>query len=95
MSTITVKLQKISQDQEGATYVTVELNDSKGKWQKTYTYYTNEVIKLNHIKERVEEDIKRDLKVNRSLEEIKSKVGETWTVTLDKSNKIVENKNIE
>lgn len=84
MKNILAELVKVKQSPDGQTEVLVRFADDDGTWEKSYSYFSKEVIRFNHLKDRVQEDIRRDFKASKTLDEIKTKIGQTWTIRLDK-----------
>lgn len=81
--TIKAKILKTEIQEDGQVEIRVELTDAKGhKWNKTYPYYTTQVIGAESFKKRVAEDLKKDLKIADQLTEIKPLIGKEFTITL-------------
>lgn len=81
--TIRAKVLKTEIEEDGQVHIRVELVDPKGhKWNKTYSYYTTQVISAESFKKRIAADLKKDLQVADQLKEITPIIGKEFPVTI-------------
>ena len=77
------KILKTEITEEGRALITVELTDDSGfSWEKVFDYYTTQEIKLDDLKQRIEDEVKQDLKVVDQLKEIKEQTGKEFNITI-------------
>jgi len=80
---VTIKATIISaKSNNGNATVTVEFDDTKGKWQKTYNYSQTDPIDFAGFKERITADLRKDLKITDQLTNITTQVGKQFTITI-------------
>lgn len=81
--TIRAKVLKAEIQEDGQVEIRVELSDAKGrKWNKSYSYYTTQVIGAASFKKRIADDLKKDLKIADQLSEITPLIGKEFNLTL-------------
>ncbi len=64
------------------TDVVVLLNDGKGNWEKRYTYRTDEVISKERVENDLKREIKQDLKLNTPESELQKLVGKEFNLDI-------------
>lgn len=80
--TIQVKIISANADANGIVKITIEFDDGIGKWQKTYDYSQTKPIDFSQFKDRITEDLRRDLKIKDQLSNINEKIGKTFNITI-------------
>lgn len=66
----------------GVAVITLEFDDGKGKWQKTYDYQQTTAIDFASFKDKVVADLKKDLQVKDQLSNITAQIGKSFTITI-------------
>ncbi len=82
MTTIKATIVQATLDYNNVAKITVELEDSRGKWTKHYKYSKTDPIGIDDFKERITNDIKNDLKIKDQLVNIKKEIGKTFNITI-------------
>lgn len=83
MATVACKIISADTDETGATAIVLRLTDAQNaSWDKTYRFKQSEPIDLNTFKAQVIADIRRDLKINAVLDQIKPYIGQTFNLTI-------------
>lgn len=66
----------------GVVKITVEFDDGVGKWQKTYDYKQTQPIVFANFKDRITDDLRRDLKIKDQLLNINAQIGKKFILTV-------------
>lgn len=69
--------------EDGQVVIPVKITTGSGfSWFKTYQFYTTEKIKLEAIKNRIRADVREDIQLTKSLDEIKPIIGQEFRINL-------------
>jgi len=82
MANIKAKIIEATINDKNIAQVTLELEDSKGKWIKHYSYSQSRPVTFTEFKDRVVSDLRNDLKIKDELVNIKKEVGKEFTITI-------------
>jgi hypothetical protein len=80
MTKVTAKIKSARVLEDGQVCITAQFTTKGQVWEKTYTYYTTQPIKIDDLKRRISNDIKGDLALKSQLQEIESHIGKTFTI---------------
>lgn len=78
-TTIKAKVIRAGVEEDGQSVITVEFQSGKTTWQKSYSYFTTQIIKEADFKVRIKTDIKKDLQVKGQLSQIEPLIGKEFT----------------
>lgn len=79
---ITYKIKEILPQADNSYLIFINLSDGKGNWTKSYKFSSANIIKLDRLKETVEADIRKDLKAENPLGELKPAIGQEFSFNI-------------
>lgn len=80
--TIAYKIKDIIEQKDNSYLVFVSLRDEKGVWTKSFKFASSNVIKLDRVKEAIEADVRKDLKIDNPIAELQPVVGQEFILEL-------------
>lgn len=82
MASIKATIVKTQLNTKGVATITVEYDDGKGKWQKTYENAQTSPIDFGKFKETITADLRKDLKTKDQLTNLNKEVGKQFIITI-------------
>jgi len=80
--TIAYKIKDIIEQKDNSYLVFVSLRDEKGVWTKSLKFSSSQIIKLERVKEAIEAEVRRDLKIDNPIAELQPVVGQEFIMEL-------------
>lgn len=79
---ITYKIKEAIPQADNSYLLVVSLSDGKGSWTKSYKFSNSNVIKLDRVKETIEADVRKDLKAENPLSEVKPALNQEFSFNI-------------